>query len=264
MTNPYQMEAAEIIDIIQETELEYTFRVETDIKPDFGQFLEVSVPKFGEAPISVSDFGAGWLDLTIRRVGKLTDKIHELQVGDKLYLRGPYGNGFPIDKYKDKHLVIAAGGTGLAPVRSVINYFYQHPEEIDQFEVLMGFKDPDSILFARDIEKWRDKFDILITVDEVCDCEWKECVGLITRYIPEIKLSDISNMEVIVVGPPAMMKYTVEEFTKLGLPEEKIWVSQERKMHCGLGKCGHCKIEDSYVCIDGPVYNYAEVEQLKD
>lgn len=261
--NPYRAEAAEIIDIIQETEVEYTFRLAVDLELNFGQFLEVSIPAFGEAPISVSDFGTDWVDLTIRRVGKLTDKIHELNIGDQLYVRGPYGNGFPIDQFKAKNLIIAAGGTGLAPVRSMINYFYDNLDELANFEVLMGFKEPDSLLFERDVEKWKEEFEVLVTVDKTCGI-WGECVGLITEHIPDIHIPDIDNTEVVVVGPPPMMKHTIKEFKKLEIPDEKIWVSYERKMHCGLGKCGHCKIEDNYVCVDGPVYNYAEIKDLQD
>ncbi|MBM7624721.1 anaerobic sulfite reductase subunit AsrB [Sporohalobacter salinus] len=261
--NPYRAQSAEIIDIKQETDVEYTFRLAANMDLNCGQFLEVSIPGFGEAPISVSDFGTDWLELTIRRVGDLTDKIHELGIGDKLYLRGPYGNGFSLEEFKHRNLIIAAGGTGLAPVRSVINYFYDHPTEVNDFELLMGFKDPDSLLFERDIDRWKEKLEVLITVDQTCGV-WGECVGLITEHIPKVNLSDVENTEVIVVGPPLMMKHTIKEFKKLNVPDDKIWVSYERKMHCGLGKCGHCKIEDNYVCVDGPVYNYAEIKDLKD
>ncbi|SJZ56797.1 anaerobic sulfite reductase subunit AsrB [Selenihalanaerobacter shriftii] len=261
--NPYLPEHAEVIDIIQETDVEYTFRLDTELEPTFGQFLEVSIPGYGEAPISVSDFGDGWLDLTIRRVGKLTDKIHELKIGDHLGIRGPYGNGFPIDKFKNKDLVIAAGGTGLAPVRSMINYFYNNLDDLKQFNLLTGFKNSESILFKRDIDNWKESIDLLITVDEGTE-KWEGNTGLITEYVPQIEISAVSDMEVVVVGPPIMMKYTVKEFKKLGIPEEQIWVSYERKMHCGLGKCGHCKIDDTYICLEGPVFNYSEAKELID
>lgn len=120
--NPYLAQKAKILKIFQETEIEYTFRLESDFDLNFGQFLEVSIPGYGEAPISVSNFTEEWLELTIRKVGKLTDKIHDLKEGDYLYLRGPYGNGFDFENYRDKNLIIAAGGTGLAPVRSLIEY----------------------------------------------------------------------------------------------------------------------------------------------
>ena len=261
--NPYLSQKAEILKIFQETEIEYTFRVESDFDLNFGQFLEVSIPGYGEAPISVSNFTDQWLELTIRKVGKLTDQIHDLETGDYLYLRGPYGNGFNFENYRYKNLIIAAGGTGLAPVRSLVEYASNNLDQLSDFEVLAGFKDAGSLLFERDIKRWRQKFDVLLTVDKTCDI-WGECVGLITEHIAELHLENIANTEVIVVGPPPMMKYSIIEFQKLGVPDDQIWVSYERKMHCGLGKCGHCKIEDNYVCIDGPVYNYAEVKEIKD
>lgn len=261
--NPYMMEPVEIIDIIQETDIEYTFRLASDIEPNFGQFLEVSIPGYGEAPISVSDFGDGWLDLTIRRVGRLTDRIHELKVGDKLFVRGPYGNGFPVDKYKDKHLVIAAGGTGLAPVRSIINYLESNPEQVKKLDLLMGFKNPESMLFERDIKKWEQKFNLILTVDQA-DANWDHNEGLITEYVNDIELDNKENLEIVVVGPPVMMKFTTQEFIKHDIPEDKLWVSYERKMHCGIGKCGHCKIEDTYICLEGPVFNYTEAKNLQD
>lgn len=261
--NPYLTHKAEILKIFKETEVEYTFRLDSDFNLNFGQFLEVSIPGYGEAPISVSNFTDEWLELTIRKVGKLTDKIHELQEGDHLYLRGPYGNGFKLENYRDKNIIVAAGGTGLAPVRSLIEYANNNLDDFSDFEVLAGFKNAQSLLFERDIKRWRENFDVLLTVDQTCDI-WGECVGLITEHIAELHLDNIENTEVIVVGPPPMMKYSIIEFQKLGVPDDQIWVSYERKMHCGLGKCGHCKIEDSYVCVDGPVYNYADVKEIKD
>lgn len=261
--NPYLAKKAEILEIFQETEVEYTFRVESDFDLNFGQFLEVSIPGYGEAPISVSNFNDQWLELTIRSVGKLTDEIHNLKTGDYLYLRGPYGNGFELENYLDKNVIIAAGGTGLAPVRSLIEYANNNLDQFSDFELLAGFKNAESLLFERDLERWRENFDLLLTVDETCSI-WDECVGLITEHIAELHLDNIENTEVIVVGPPPMMKYSIIEFQKLGIPDDQIWVSYERKMHCGLGKCGHCKIEDNYVCIDGPVYNYADVKEIRD
>lgn len=261
--NPYLAKKAEILEIFQETEVEYTFRVESDFDLNFGQFLEVSIPGYGEAPISVSNFNDQWLELTIRSVGKLTDEIHNLKAGDYFYLRGPYGNGFELENYLNKNVIIAAGGTGLAPVRSLIEYANNNLDKFKNFELLAGFKNAQSLLFERDLERWRENFELLLTVDETCSI-WGECVGLITEHIAELDLDDLANTEIIVVGPPPMMKYSIIEFQKLGIPDEQIWVSYERKMHCGLGKCGHCKIEDNYVCLDGPVYNYADVKELRD
>lgn len=127
MNNIIKPVPCKILDVKKESLLEYTFRVETDIKPEHGQFLQLSIPKIGEAPISVSAFGDGWMDFTIRSVGKVTDEIFQKRPGDILFLRGAYGKGWPVEQFKGKHMVVITGGTGLAPVRSMLNLFYKHP-----------------------------------------------------------------------------------------------------------------------------------------
>ncbi|QNB46058.1 anaerobic sulfite reductase subunit AsrB [Thermanaerosceptrum fracticalcis] len=263
ITNPYLPQPAEIISITKETTTDYTFRLKTDIQPDFGQFVEVSIPKVGEAPISVSNAQPGWIELTIRRVGHLTNELHELKPGDLLFIRGPYGKGFPKEQYRDKSLIIAAGGTGLAPVRNLINYYYQHPGEVRQLSLLMGFKTPEDILFKEDIEKWRSKFKVLLTVDKESP-GWSGHVGLITNFVKDAVGENSSASRVIIVGPPLMMKFTSQEFIKYNIPEENIWLSFERKMCCGIGKCGHCRINDTYVCLEGPVFPYITAKNLLD
>lgn len=265
MKNPYMPRKYTIIDIKHQTDIDYTFRVACDLKPKNGQFVEVSIPKIGEAPISISDFGDGYIDMTIRRVGKVTNYLHALKPGDAMYLRGPYGNGFSLEQYKNKHLIISAGGTGLAPVKSIINYFYRNPREIQKLDLLIGFKSPKDILFREEIEEWMKnrKFHVTLTVDKG-DENWTGNVGLITQFVPQIDIPDGDNLEVIIVGPPLMMKFTGLEFLQRKIKEEQIWVSFERKMSCGIGKCGHCKIDETYVCLEGPVFQYTKAKQLID
>lgn len=257
--NPYLPSRAKILDIKRQTEIDYTFVLESDLKPQNGQFVEVSLPKVGECPISVSDFGAGWMEMTIRRVGKVTNVLHELKEGDTMFIRGPYGNGFPLDRYKGKHVVITAGGTGLAPVKSLLNRY----DVFGKLTLLVGFKSPGDMLFQTELERWRQKFNVTVTVDRGND-DWPGNVGLITKYVKALQVDDAKEAEVIVVGPPLMMKFTVQEFLLLGMPESNITVSFERKMCCGIGKCGHCKIDDTYVCLEGPVFNYAQAKELID
>ncbi|AIY79565.1 anaerobic sulfite reductase subunit B [Clostridium botulinum] len=261
--NEYIPFLSEIKEVIKHTDIEYTFRMEFsgEVKP--GQFFEVSLPKFGEAPISVSGIGENTVDLTIRRVGKVTNEIFNNYVGDKLYLRGPYGNGFNVNEYKEKDLIIVAGGTGLSPVKGVVDYFSNNIEEINSFTLISGFKSPKDILFKSEIKDWNDKINLIITVDNA-DESYDGKVGLVTKYIPELDIKDLNDVAVIVVGPPMMMKFTVAEFLKLGIEENNIWISQERKMCCGIGKCGHCKIDDTYICLDGPVFNYSKGKSLLD
>ena len=221
--NEYIPFRSEILEVIEHTPIEYTFRMayKGDVKP--GQFFEVSLPKFGEAPISVSGIGEDFVDLTIRRVGKVTNEIFKNYVGDKLFLRGPYGNGFDIENYKNKEVV----------------------------------------LFKEDMKIWKKTMNLILTVDTAPE-GYEGNVGLVTKYIPELEIKNMDNVQVVVVGPPMMMKFTVLEFLKLGIKEENIWISQERKMCCGIGKCGHCKIDDTYICLDGPVFNYTVGKSLID
>ena len=261
--NEYIPFISEILDVIKHTEIEYTFRMsfKGDVKP--GQFFEVSIPKYGEAPISVSGIGEDYVDLTIRRVGKVTDEVFNNYVGDKLFLRGPYGNGFDIENYRGKEIVVVAGGTGLSPVKGIVDYFSSNKEDSCGFTLISGFKSPDDILFKEDIKEWEKNINLILTVDGAEE-GYKGNVGLVTKYIPELNIKDKENVQIIVVGPPMMMKFTVMEFLKLGIKEENIWISQERKMCCGIGKCGHCKIDDTYICLDGPVFNYSKGKDLID
>ncbi|WBW96107.1 anaerobic sulfite reductase subunit AsrB [Oceanirhabdus sp. W0125-5] len=263
MKNVYMPFKSEILDIIQHTDIEYTFRMayKGDVKP--GQFFEVSIPKYGECPISVSGIGEDYLDFTIRRVGKVTDELHKFKVGDGFWLRGPYGNGFDVNLYKGKEVIIAAGGSGLAPVKGIIDIIYETQKEYKDFNLLVGFKSPQDILFKKELKVWEEKMNVTLTVDGAED-GYEGNVGLITKYVEGVKVANKSNTAVIIVGPPMMMKFTVNTFLDAGIPEENIWVSYERKMHCGIGKCGHCKMDDTYICLEGPVFNFTKAKQLFD
>jgi len=261
-TNPYIPFPSKILDVIKHTKKEYTFRMEFhgDVKP--GQFFEVSIPKFGEAPISVSGITENSVDLTIRKVGRVTDEVFENYVGDTLFLRGPYGNGFDVDKYTYGECVVVAGGTGVSPVRGVINALAASKDSKDK-HVILGFRSPSDMLFRDDIADWENKIDLILTMDKEAE-GYTGNVGLVTKFIPELKLKNIETAQAVVVGPPPMMKFSVIELLKLGFKEENIWVSYERKMCCGIGKCGHCKVNDTYICLDGPVFNYVDSKALID
>lgn len=263
--NPYISKKYRILEIIPQTDIDYTYRIEFDKPLLPGQFLQVSIPKVGECPISVSDFGCGYVDMTIRHVGKVTNTIKELNKGDWIFLRGPYGNGFNMDNYRGKHLVIAAGGTGLAPVKKIINHFHKNPCEVKRMDVLIGFKTPKDILFKDEVNEWisNEKINTVLTVDRN-DESWACNTGFITDFVCNVKIDDTNNAEVIIVGPPVMMSCTAREFLKLGIKEENIWVSFERNMSCGLGKCGHCKVDETYVCLEGPVFKYNAAKKLID
>ena len=261
--NPYVSFPSEILDVIRHTQKEYTFRMafSGEVKP--GQFFEVSIPKFGEAPISVSGIVEGVsVDLTIRRVGRVTNMVFEHMKGQSLLMRGPYGNGFDLDLYRDGEVVVVAGGTGVSPVRGVIEALSLTADAKDK-HVIVGFKSPDDILFRKDLENWEKRLDLWLTLDGAPE-DYVGKVGLVTKYIPELPLRDAASAKAIVVGPPAMMRFSVMGLLEKGFREENIWVSQERKMCCGLGICGHCRVGDKYICLDGPVFNYTESKNMID
>lgn len=263
MKNEYLPFPSEIKEIIKHNEIEYTFRMafKGDVKP--GQFFEVSLPKYGEAPISVSGITEDLIDLTIRKVGHVTNEIFEHGVGQTLLIRGPYGNGFDLEQYKNKELIVIAGGTGVSPVRGVVDYFANNINQCKSLTVVAGFKSTANILFREDFKAWEKTAKTILTIDTPEE-GYNGNVGFVTDYVPKLEIKNMSEVECIVVGPPSMMKFTTAALIKHGVPENQIWVSQERKMCCGIGKCGHCKINDKYVCIDGPVFNYVDNKSLLD
>jgi len=263
MDNLYKPFLSKILKITKHTGMEYTFRMayKGDVKP--GQFFEVSIPKYGEAPISVSGIGDSGIDLTVRRVGRVTNEMFEDSKGKSFFMRGPYGNGFDLDMYEGKQLIVIAGGTGVSAVRGVIDHFSRNIERTKGFSVIIGFKSPSDILFADDIKSWEQNKDFILTVDSASEgYSGKE--GLVTKFIPGIVIKEAGDVQVIVVGPPGMMNACIAALLKRDIPEKSIWISYERRMSCGLGKCGHCRMSDKYVCLDGPVFNYAEAKYLVD
>ena len=260
--NPYVPFSSKILEVIPHTEKEYTFRMEFEGEVKPGQFFEVSIPKFGEAPISVSGISPNSIDLTIRKVGRVTDEVFENYTGDTLFLRGPYGNGFDVNKYIDGECLVVAGGTGVSPVRGVIDALSESKDAKDK-HIILGFKSPSDMLFREDIARWEKSMDLILTMDKEAE-GYSGNVGLVTKFIPEVKLNNVETTQAVVVGPPPMMKFSVIELLKRGFREENIWVSYERKMCCGIGKCGHCKVNDTYICLDGPVFNYVDSKSLID
>ena len=260
--NPYLPFPSRILKVIKHTGKEYTFRMEFqgDVKP--GQFFEVSIPKYGEAPISVSGIGENFVDLTIRRVGRVTNEVFERYEGQSLLLRGPYGNGFDVDLYRNGEVVVVAGGTGVSPVRGVIQALSEMPDASRKY-VIAGFRSPDDMLFRDDLKAWDSRLNLILTVDGAPE-GYGGKIGLVTKYIDGLPLKDPSTAKAVVVGPPPMMKFSIIELKKKGFADANITVSHERKMCCGLGKCGHCRVNDYYICIDGPVFSYEVAKDFVD
>ncbi|VDZ77447.1 anaerobic sulfite reductase subunit B [Salmonella bongori] len=165
-----------------------------------GQFVEISLPRVGEAPISVSDYGDGWIDLLIRNVGKVTGALFTLKEGDNVWLRGCYGNGYPVDTLRHKPLLVVAGGTGVAPVKGLMRYFVENPQEIGQLDMILGYKNHDGVLYKEEMAAWHGKHNLVLTLDEG-EADDRFQIGRVTDRLAEMALSDIDTMQAIVVGP---------------------------------------------------------------
>ncbi|WP_366924260.1 FAD/NAD(P)-binding protein [Metallumcola ferriviriculae] len=229
-----------------------------------GQFMEISIMGAGEAPISItsSPTQQGILELCIRQVGTLTTLLHQLQPGSKVGIRGPYGNGFPLEELKGYNLLFIAGGIGLAPLRSLINYVLYHRQDYGTIHILYGAKAPGELIFYRELICWngRQSTNVLTTVDQG-SYTWKGNVGLVTSLLDTLRDID-RNFKAIVCGPPVMIPFVVNELLKLGLPDEHIISTLENHMKCGIGKCGHCLTCGKYICTDGPVFSYKEMKSM--
>jgi sulfite reductase subunit B len=232
-----------------------------------GQFMQVSIAGFGEAPISVSSSPTrgDYLELGVRKAGSLTSAMHKLKNGDKIGLRGPFGTYFDTDSMKTKDLLLIAGGCGLAPVRPLIQYIEDRREDYGDVKILYGAKSPDDLLYKDELTQWQksDKLNCRVTVDAVPEGScWDANVGLITELIPPLQINPATTVAVV-VGPPVMYKFVIEQLYAKGLSDNNIIVSLERYMKCGVGKCGHCVIDHLYCCIDGPIFTLSQIAGLK-
>ena len=259
------------------TETETLFEIELDDSKPLGhkpgQFVEISIFGIGEAPISVSSAPSesSSFEIVVRKVGNVTSKLFAMEPGDKLGMRGPFGNGFDVKTLEKKHLLFATGGIGMVPTRSLINHVLDKKNrgKFEDVTILYGCKRPCEILFMDEIKKWEkiDNVNCVLTVD-TCEEEenWDGDVGLITTLFTKIDLDkfDSKNTIAIVVGPPIMYKFVIKSLETMGISEENILVSLERRMKCGVGKCGHCQINGVYVCKEGPVFNYSQIKNLPE
>jgi sulfhydrogenase subunit gamma (sulfur reductase) len=237
-----------------------------DYRP--GQFMMVSIPGVGEAPFSISSTPSrpGLIEFGIRKVGRITEEIFKLKENAVLGVRGPYGNGFPVEKMAKKDLFIVVGGLGAIPLRSLLLYALDNRDQFGKIYLLYGAKTPNEMLFRKEFYDMtlRDDLECLLTVDK-CDSEdWLCHTGLVTELFKHTTDIDPDNTFVAVCGPPVMYKFVVAELLKLNIPKHQILISLERRMKCGVGKCGHCIIGGYiYTCVEGPVFSYWDVIHMK-
>jgi NAD(P)H-flavin reductase len=233
-----------------------------------GQFMLVSVPGVGEAPFSISSTPSrpGLLEFGIRNVGVLTNELFKLKENALIGVRGPYGNGFPVEKFRGHDLVIIVGGLGAVPLRSLLFYVLDNRDQFGRVSFMYGGRKPDDMLFLRELLELRERDDLscLLAVDKDPEGNWVGRIGMVTTLFDDLKQVDAENTYALVCGPPVMYKNVIDRLLRLKIPKHQILMTLERRMKCGVGKCGHCAIGSIYTCIDGPVFSYWDVLHMKD
>ena len=259
-----------ITDIRTETPDVKTFRVNA---PGGGKLFEhmpgqcamVCVPGVGEAMFSItsSPTNKEFQEFSIKRCGVLTEHLHSMQVGDEIMVRGPYGNNFPVDtELKGKNLLFIAGGIALAPLRSVINYCLAHREDYGHIDILYGSRSADDLVQLKEIQEyWMNVPDVnvYLTIDRPQE-GWDGNVGFVPTYLKELNFD--TNRVAILCGPPIMIKFCLQGLTEMGFKHDQVYTTLELRMKCGIGKCGRCNIGTKYVCKDGPVFRFDEIDEL--
>ncbi|HEB30885.1 MAG TPA: oxidoreductase [Spirochaetes bacterium] len=268
--NPYRPIKTEVLDVLTETPIIKTLKLKPAEQITFktGQFIELTIPGAGEAPFTPSSRPSvtDMMEVTVMKVGKVTEKIHRVKKGETVGLRGPFGNGYPVDDFKDKEVLVVGGGCGFAPVRSLM---YELFDRIGDFKKLLfrgGCKSPTEFLYKNETAEWvkRKDLDAVLTVDtDDGDKTWEGRVGLVTSILDGINF-DFNTGIAIVCGPPVMMKFTTAKLLDLGFRDPNIYLSIEKNMSCGIGKCGHCRMGEYYVCKDGPVFTYDSIKNYPD
>jgi len=226
-----------------------------------GQFMMLSVIGTGEAPVSISSTPTrpGVLEMYVRKVGRVTNHLYTMKENDLVGLRGPYGNGFPVEEMKGHDLLIIAGGLGMAPLRSLLNYALDNRNDYKRIILMYGTRSPQDILFRDELEALEKRQDIecMLTVDYAYDLpdvpKWHGNVGLLPELFSKVKL-DARTTYAAVCGPPVVYKFVLAKLLERDFPKNRILMSLERKMKCSIGKCGHCSVGYKYTCIDGPIF----------
>ncbi|MBX9687988.1 MAG: FAD/NAD(P)-binding protein [Candidatus Obscuribacterales bacterium] len=272
LKSPFLPQKSVIRSVVPMTHDNYLFEFRDSVghfascKP--GQFVELWVPGVGEAPISVCSGSIdGNLQLLIRKVGRVTSALFDMQEGDWVGLRGPYGQGFPVEKYKGKDVCMVAGGLGVAPMRSLWQYILDHREDYGNLILIYGMRHSIDLLFRAEFKQLlrRHDIDVFIAAEEIVGPDLPPMSVQLGRVTDMVRLSAVdAGYEVAICGPPVMYKYVVQELEKKSVPDSRIWLSLERHMKCGIGKCGHCFIGGEFTCKEGPVFQLSELRMLPE
>jgi sulfite reductase subunit B len=264
--NIYRSIKAEVLDVITETPTIKTIRFKPKEPMSFatGQFIQFSVPGVGEGPFTPSSnpYDTSFMDVTIMKVGRLTEKVHELKKGDAVGIRGPYGQGYPIEQYKGREVLVVAGGCGFAPLRSLMYSLINIRKDLKDLVFRGGCRNPQEIIYKEEVSNWDKEHDLnlKLTVDKG-DETWKGNVGLVTGLLNDVKLNTKTAVAVV-CGPPVMMKFVTFKLVEMGYKDENIYLSMEKNMSCAIGKCGHCRLGNYYACKDGPVFTYDKIKSF--
>jgi NAD(P)H-flavin reductase len=232
-----------------------------------GQFIMLSIPGVGEAPISISSSPSRpeVLELCVRRTGRVTGALYRLRTNDVVGVRGPYGNGYPIEEIAGNDVLLAAGGLGMAPLRSLLWYALDHRDKFNNITLMYGTKRPEDMLFREELTALVDRTDIncLLTVDADPSGTWKNHVGLLPTLFDHAKIDPLRTYAAV-CGPPVVYKFILRRLLELGFPKNHILMSLERRMKCGIGKCGHCGVGYKYTCLQGPIFTYWDAINLPE
>jgi len=273
MKNLYTPRAARVKGIVPETRDVRTLRLaleDADEPFDFapGQFLELSVPRVGEATFCIASCpgDAEYLECSVKRVGAVTEAIHMLDLESLVGIRGPYGNGFPMETLKGKDLLFVGGGIGLAPLRGLIREVLRARDDYGALTILYGARTPADMVYKDELDVWQGRDDVrtVLTVDPGGETpDWKAEVG----YVPDVLRKTAPKPDAgvaVVCGPPIMIRLTLAVFDELDFDAECILTTLELKMKCGIGQCGRCNVGPLYVCKDGPVFTYAQIKEFME
>jgi len=268
MKNPYVPIEATVTKVITETPTIKTFCLKPDREIPFatGQFVEIAVPGKGEAPFtpSSSPYVTEQMDVTIMNVGKVTQHLHDMKGGETVGIRGPFGAGYPVKDMYGKEVLILGGGVGMAPLRSFLLTLLAQADKFKRIILCYGSRTPSDIVYKDQFQQWlQDKnLEVYRSVDKA-DGSWKETEGVVTVLVDKLEVN-LDNSIAVVCGPPIMMKFGTLKLLEKGYKPETIYLSMEKNMSCGLGKCGHCQLGRFFVCKDGPVFTYDQIKDIPE
>ena len=227
-----------------------------------GQFVEVGVFGVGEAPLSVVGGSGKCLEISVKKIGNVTNKLHGLKKGEVVFVRGPFGNGYPLEELEGKKVVFVSGGVGIANLAASVDYCLERKDKYEKLSLVYGINTENERIFREKVNRWEKDLDSCVVTVWKPETTWKGKTGLVTEYLTENIVGN--NTVVLVCGPQAMIGPVASKLNELGIKNDSIYVSLERSMKCGVGKCGHCTIGNVYVCRDGPIFRYDKYLEIKE